>query len=106
VRGQIIIENTVLALAGTSVGLVLALAIAGIVGGIEVTMEFPWDLSSTPHFLPEATLDRHQTVAAPLELPWQLLLAAGAGGILAGYFAAVVALFEPPPQPWPLLRSE
>ena len=106
VRGQIIIENTVLALAGTAVGLVLALAIASIVGGIEATMEFPWDLSSTPHFLPEATLDRHQTVTAPLELPWQLLLAAGAGGILTGFLAAIFALLAPPPQPWPLLRSE
>jgi len=107
VRGQVIIENTVLALAGTAVGLVLALGIATMVGGIEVTMEFPWDLSSTPHFLPEATLDRHQSVIAPLVLPWQLLLAAGAGGILTGLFAAVVALlFAPPPRPWPLLRSE
>jgi len=106
VRGQIIVENTILALAGTAVGLVLALAIATIVGGIEVTMEFPWDLSSTPHFLPEATLDRHQTVTAPLELPRQLLLAAGTGGILTGFLAAVAALLAPPPQPWPLLRSE
>ena len=74
--------------------------------GIEVTIEFPWDLSSTPHFLPEATLERRQTVIAPLLLQWQIMLAGGLGGVLVGLLAAVAALSIRRPQPWSLLRSE
>lgn len=106
VRQQIILENAVLALIGTTTGLALALVAARIVGGIDITIDFPWDLSSTPHFLPEATLDRRQTITAPLELSWRLMTAIGCGGILAGVTAAWAALIPSPPQPWPLLRSE
>lgn len=106
VRQQIILENALLALAGTVVGLALAVATARIVGGIDITIEFPWDLSSTPHFLPEATLDRRQTITAPLELSWRLMTAIGSGGVLAGVVAAWAALFPAPPNPWPLLRGE
>jgi hypothetical protein len=106
VRRQVVLENVVLALIGSAVAVALAFAIAQIIGGIEVTIELPWDLSSTPHFIPEATLDRRQTVAVPLDLPWQVLLAAGGGGVLVGLLAAVAVLSTGRPQPWPLLRSE
>ena len=35
-------------------------------GHISVTLDLPWDLSSTPHFIPEATLDRTQTITVPI----------------------------------------
>jgi putative ABC transport system permease protein len=106
VRRQVVLENGLLTLAGAAAGLVLALVIARSVGGIEVTIEFPWDLSSTPHFLPEATLERRQTVIAPLALHWQVMLAGGLGGVLVGLLAALAALTIRRPQPWSLLRSE
>lgn len=106
VRGQLVFENTALALAGSAIGLALALGVAWALGGIEVTIELPWDLSSTPHFLPEATVDRRQHVSVPLDLPWQVMVAAGGGGVLVGLLAAVVSLATGRPQPWPLLRSE
>lgn len=106
VRRQVVLENATLALAGSLAGLALALLFARAIGGIEVTIEFPWDLSSTPHFLPEATLDRRQTIVAPLTLAWPVLLGGCLGGVLVGLFAALAALAARRPPPWPLLRSE
>lgn len=106
VRRQVVFENGALALAGSAIGLALAVtAVAGI-GGIEVTIEMPWDLSSTPHFIPDATLDRRQTVTMPLAMPWSVMLAAGSGAVLVGLAAALAALSTRRPQPWPLLRGE
>jgi len=68
INRQIVLENALLAAIGSLGGLLLALLIAQIVGGIEITIELPWDLSSTPHFLPDATLDRTEIVTAPLEI--------------------------------------
>jgi len=67
IRSQVILENTVLAIIAVVAGLALAAIVAWLAGGIEITIDLPWDLSSTPHFLPEATLERSQVVFAPLE---------------------------------------
>ena len=106
VHRQVLLENTVLALTGTLAGLALAAFAAWAIGNIEVTMEMPWDLSSTPHFIPEAAVDRRQSVTVPLQLAWQVLAAAGLGGIFAGAISALAALSTRRPQPWSLLRSE
>jgi ABC-type antimicrobial peptide transport system permease subunit len=55
-----LIENAMLAIAGVALGILLAIAISGLLGHISVTLDLPWDLSSTPHFIPEATLNRTQ----------------------------------------------
>jgi lipoprotein-releasing system permease protein len=86
IRRQVLIENGLLAVAGTALGILAALAITGLMGHISVTLDLPWDLSSTPHFIPEA-------------------LAAG-GSLVVGLAAALALLASPPPQPWSLLRSE
>lgn len=106
IRAQVVLENTVLALIGSAAGLILAVLIARLMGGIEITIDLPWDLSSTPHFLPEATLDRTQRVTAPLELPWQLLISAGLGGVVVGFAAALITVSMKRGQPWSLLCSE
>lgn len=106
IRRQIIAENTVLAVIGTCIGLVLAASAAYAIGSISVTMELPWDLSSTPHFLPDATMDRRQIATVPVELPWQLLLMSGVGGVAVGIASAILALSGRRSQPWPLLRGE
>ncbi len=106
IRRQIIAENTVLAVIGTCIGLILAASAAYAIGSISVTMELPWDLSSTPHFLPDATMDRRQIATVPVELPWQLLLMSGVGAVVVGIASAIFALSGRRSQPWPLLRGE
>ena len=106
IREQVLIENVLLATTGAIVGLALALAITAVLGGISVTIKLPWDLSSTPHFIPEATLNRTQTVAVPITVPWEAAAIAVGGSLLVGFIAAVALLASPPPQPWSLLHSE
>jgi hypothetical protein len=71
-----------------------------------VTVELPWDLSSTPHFIPEATLDRTQTITVPIALPWQTAAFAGIGGIAVALASAFALARSAPAHPWSLLRSE
>jgi lipoprotein-releasing system permease protein len=106
IRQQVLIENTILAITGVALGILAALAIAGMLGHISVTLDLPWDLSSTPHFIPDATLDRTQTVSMPITVPWQAAAIAAAGSLFVALAAAVMLLASPPPQPWSLLRSE
>jgi len=106
IRTQVVLENTVLALIGSAAGLTLALLVAQIMGGIEIVIDYPWDLSSTPHFLPAATLDRTQTITVPLEMQWQLLMITGFGGVLVGFAAAVIAVSLGRSQSWTQLCSE
>jgi hypothetical protein len=63
-------------------------------------------LSSTPHFIPEATRDRTQTITVPIAVPWETAVIAAAGGLVVALAAALVLTVSPPPQPWSLLRSE
>jgi putative ABC transport system permease protein len=106
IRRQVLIENTALAVAGTAAGLVLALAIASSLGHISVTVDLPWDLSSTPHFIPEAAIDRTQTITAPVSIAWSTAALATAGSLAISMLAALAALALPRPQPWALLRGE
>jgi len=106
VRTQVILENTVLALIGSAAGLALALLTTHIICGIEIVIDYPWDLSATPHFLPEATLDRSQTVTAPLQMGWWLLLTTSVGGVLVGMATAAVAVSIGRRHPWPQLCSD
>ena len=106
IRRQVLIENSLLAIAGVALGLLAAVGIAGMLGHISVTLDLPWDLSSTPHFIPEATLDRTQTVTVPITLPWEAAALAAGGSLVVGLAAALALLASAPPQPWSLLRSE
>ena len=106
VRRQVLLENGILALAGIAAGLVVAVAIVALLGHISVTVELPWDLSSTPHFIPEATLDRTQTITVPIAVPWEAAAVAGLGGVAIALMAAFALAASAPPQPWSLLRSE
>lgn len=106
VRRQVLVENGMLAIVGVVLGIVLAVAIAAALGHISVTLELPWDLSSTPHFIPEATLDRTQTITVPIAVTWEAAAIAGLGGVAVALAAALALAASPPPQPWSLLRSE
>ena len=106
VKWQVILENTVLAVLGSLGGVVLAVIIARLIGGIEISIQLPWDLSSTPHFLPAAKLDRNQIVNLPLEISPALMAIAGLGGVAIGLVSALIATSLKRPQPWTLLCSE
>jgi putative ABC transport system permease protein len=106
IRRQVLIENVALAIAGTAAGLILAFVIAAVLGHISVTIDLPWDLSSTPHFIPQAAIDRTQTITAPVSISWPMATLTAAGGILISVLAALAVLALPQPRPWALLRSE
>ncbi len=106
IKWQVILENTVLAVLGSVGGILLAVVIARLMGGIEISIDLPWDLSSTPHFLPDAKLDRTAIVNLPLEISPSLMAVAGLGGIAVGLLSAIIATSLKRPQPWALLCSE
>jgi ABC-type antimicrobial peptide transport system permease subunit len=106
IRRQVLIENATLALAGVALGVLAAMLIGAALGHISVTLDLPWDLSSTPHFIPEATLDRTQTITVPITVPWQTAALAAISGLVVALGAALALAASPPPHPWSLLRSE
>jgi putative ABC transport system permease protein len=106
INRQVILENVILAVLGSLAGVVLAVVIARLSGGIQISIDLPWDLSSTPHFLPGAKLDRTQIVNMPLEISSGLMAITGIGGVLVGLVSAVIATSLKRPQPWTLLCSE
>ena len=106
IREQVLVENLTLAVIGTAAGLVLALVVVLALGHVSVTVDLPWDLSSTPHFIPQATLNRTETITAPISIAWLTAGVAMAASVLISVLAVLVVLAMPRPQPWSLLRSE
>lgn len=106
IRRQLVLENALLAFIGVVLGVLLAVAIAAALGHISITIDLPWDLSSTPHFIPEATRDRTQTITVPIAVSWETAVVAAAGGIAVAVAAALILAAAPPRQTWSLLRSE
>lgn len=103
---QVMIENLALAVIGTAAGLAVALVVVLSLGHISVTVDLPWDLSSTPHFIPTATLDRTQVITAPISISWLTAGIAVAGSLAISLLAVLAVLVLPRPQPWSLLRAE
>jgi putative ABC transport system permease protein len=103
---QVLIENFALAVIGTAAGLALALVVVLALGHVSVTVDLPWDLSSTPHFIPAATIDRTQTITTPLSISWLTAAIAVAGSLGISLLAVLAVLALPRPQPWSLLRAE
>lgn len=106
IREQVLVENFVLAVVGTAAGIVLALVVVSALGHVSVTFDLPWDLSSTPHFIPQATLNRTQTITAPLSIAWGTAGIATACSVVISVLAVLAVLALRRPQPWSLLRSE
>jgi lipoprotein-releasing system permease protein len=103
---QVMIENLALAVIGTAAGLAAAFVVVLSLGHISVTVDLPWDLSSTPHFIPTAALDRTQVITAPISISWLTAGIAVAGSLAISLFAVLAVLVLPRPQPWSLLRAE
>jgi putative ABC transport system permease protein len=103
---QVLIENLALAVIGTAAGLALAFVVVLALGHVSVTVDLPWDLSSTPHFIPAATINRTQTITTPLSISWLTAGIAVAGSLTISLLAVLAVLALPRPQPWSLLRAE
>ena len=106
IRQQVLIENLALAIAGTAAGLLVALVVAGALGHVSVTVDLPWDLSSTPHFIPDAAINRTQTITTPISISWLIAALATVGSLSISAVAALIVLAVPPAQPWSLLHGE
>jgi len=106
IRHQVLIENLALAVMGTAAGIVIALVVVLALGHISVTVDLPWDLSSTPHFIPQAAINRSQTITSPLSISWLTASIAAAGSILISMVAVLAVLALRQPQPWSMLRAE
>lgn len=106
IRRQVLLENFALAVIGTVTAIILALIIVAALRHITVTFDLPWELSSTPHFIPQATLNRTETITAPISIPWLTVAAAMGTGIVISVLAVLAVLAMPKPQSWSLLRSE
>ena len=87
-------------------GLLVALVVAVALGHVSVTVDLPWDLSSTPHFIPDAAINRTQTITTPISISWPIAALATAGSVLISAVAALIVLAVPPAQPWSLLHGE
>jgi ABC-type antimicrobial peptide transport system permease subunit len=103
---QVLVENFALAVIGTAAGLILALVVVLALGHVSVTVDLPWDLSSTPHFIPQATLNRTETITAPVSIAWLTAGVAMGASLLISVLAVLVVLAMRRPQPWALLHSE
>ena len=103
---QVMIENVALAVIGTMAGLAVATMVVLSLGHISVSVDLPWDLSSTPHFIPTATLDRTQVITAPISVSWLTAGIAVTGSLAISLLAVLAVLVLPRPQPWSLLRAE
>ncbi len=103
---QVLIENLALAVIGTAAGFAVALVVVLALGQISVTVDLPWDLSSTPHFIPTAAINRTQTITAPISVSWLTAGIASAGSLAISLLAVLAVLALPRPQPWSLLRAE
>ncbi|HUJ87567.1 MAG TPA: FtsX-like permease family protein [Burkholderiales bacterium] len=106
IRRQVLIENLALAIAGTATGLVIAIVVVLALGHISVTVDLPWDLSSTPHFIPQATINRTVTITSPISMSWPIATVATACSVLISALAALAVLALPRSRPWSLLRGE
>ena len=106
IREQVVVENLALAVIGTAAGLALALIVVLALGHVSVTVDLPWDLSSTPHFIPTATINRTQTITAPISIEWLTAAFAAAASLAISLLALFAVLALPRPQPWSLLRAE
>jgi ABC-type antimicrobial peptide transport system permease subunit len=106
IRRQVLIENLALAIAGTAAGLVIAIVVVLALGHISVTVDLPWDLSSTPHFIPQATINRTVTITSPISMSWPIATVATACSVLISALAALAVLALPRSRPWSLLRGE
>jgi lipoprotein-releasing system permease protein len=103
---QVLIENVALAVIGTAAGLAVAFIVVLALGQVSVTVDLPWDLSSTPHFIPTAAVNRNQTITAPISISWLTAGIASAGSLAISVFAVLAVLALPRSQPWSLLRAE
>ncbi len=105
IRMQLVAETLVLAGFGALLGTVGALAVLVFVGAIDIAIDLPWDITSTPHFLAEAQVNRQQLVSIPLEVPIPAMAATWAAAVATSALAVLIAVGRARASPWHALSD-
>ena len=104
---QLSLETAVLSGVGGLLGLLLAWIGISVIGNVELAMELSWEISPSPHFLPETDFDRTRMLVAPIQIP---LFTAGLAltlGVIGAVTSAILAgLKMVRPNPWRWLAEE
>ncbi|MBC8259328.1 MAG: ABC transporter permease [SAR324 cluster bacterium] len=104
---QLSLETAVLSGLGGLLGLLLAWIGISLIGNVELAMELSWEISPSPHFLPETDFDRTRMLVAPIQMPLLTAVLAWIIGVMAAVSSAVLAgLKIVQPNPWRWLAEE
>lgn len=98
VARQLMGESVLQCLLGGTLGLILAIVAAWVLGFIQVSIPIPWEMSPTPHFLPGGGDPIFKTLRLPVRVSWPLavsaivlstLIGAVTGGLLSRRIARI-----------------
>ena len=104
---QLSLETTILSGVGGLLGLLLAWLGITLIGDVELAMELSWEISPSPHFLPETDFDRTRMLVAPIQMPLLTSALAWILAVLTAVSSAVLAGFKMVrPHPWRWLAEE
>jgi ABC-type antimicrobial peptide transport system permease subunit len=92
---------------GGLLGLLFAWLGIALIGDVELAMELSWEISPSPHFLPETDFDRTRMLVAPIQMPLLTSALAWILAILTAVSSAVLAGFKMVrPHPWRWLAED
>ena len=76
VARQLMGESILQSLIGGIIGLIFAIFASWALGFIQVSVPIPWEMSPTPHFLPEGGDPIFKTLRLPVRVSWPLAVSA------------------------------
>lgn len=104
---QLSIETASLAGVGGVIGIILSAGVIYMVGSVELAMELSWEISPSPHFLPETDFDRTRLLVAPIGMPLLTASIAWVLGVVAAVASAVLTGIKlVSHNPWRWLSEE
>ena len=104
---QLSLETVILSGVGGLLGLLFAWLGIALIGDVELAMELSWEISPSPHFLPETDFDRTRMLVAPIQMPMFTSALAWFLAVLTAVSTAVLAGFKMVrPYPWRWLAEE
>ena len=104
---QLSLETAILSGVGGLLGLLFAWLGIALIGDVELAMELSWEISPSPHFLPETDFDRTRMLVAPIQMPLLTSALAWILAILTAVSSAVLAGFKMVrPHPWRWLAED
>ncbi len=104
---QLSLETAILSGVGGLLGLLFSWLGIALIGDVELAMELSWEISPSPHFLPETDFDRTRMLVAPIQMPMLTSALAWFLAVLTAVSTAVLAGFKMVrPYPWRWLAEE